>query len=242
MALLPVQNAIHPLSCVAIDFQDRVALLLVQNTIHSLSCVVINAQDPDLNGVAADIHMREQMQATIEFAVRLLAFYIMITTARTSPIIDAAFSAQLYSKTHQDNVDYLKSRKIGVGTIIYVLHALSSWAGVYEEGSMTMDMVGRSFQCRINELKLFVLIIGQDNDKDHYDTTAAPYAYNKPDAAADGGIDSDAEEEPCLCIMPVPGVDLDQHKACNQALLKDIVDGGLLANNTGKTSSRILPW
>ena len=74
MALLPVQNAIYPLSCVAIDFQDRVALLLVQNTIHSLSCVVINAQDPDLNGVAADIHMREQMQATIKFAVRLLKF------------------------------------------------------------------------------------------------------------------------------------------------------------------------
>ena len=147
-----------------VGIEVRVALLPVQNTIHALSCVVINAQDPDLNGVAADIHMREQMQATIEFAVRLLAFCIMITTARTSPIIDAAFSAQLYFKTRQDNFDYLNSRKIGVGTIIYVLHALSSWAGVYEEGSMTMDMVGRSFQCRINELKLFVLIIGQDND------------------------------------------------------------------------------
>ena len=36
--------------------------------------------------------------------------------------------------------------------------------------------------------------------------------------------------------MPVPGVDLDQHKACNQRFSKDIVDGGLLANNTGKTS------
>ena len=45
---------------------------------------------------------------------------------------------------------YLNFRKVGVGTIIYVLHALSSWAGVYEQGSITMGMVGRSFQCRIN--------------------------------------------------------------------------------------------
>lgn len=54
--------------------KNRKQQVFVQNAIHSLSCAVINAQDPDLNGVAADIHMREQMQATIKFAVRLLAF------------------------------------------------------------------------------------------------------------------------------------------------------------------------
>ena len=86
--------------------------------------------------------------------------------------------------------------------------------------------MGPSASQTINELKLLVLIIGQDNDAANYNFTA-PYAYTKG---------SDRDESDALRIMQVPGVDLDQHHASNQKLLRSIEAEGLFVGSNGEGS------
>jgi hypothetical protein len=198
--------------------------LLVRKRLTPFILFMLGAQDPSLEGHHADRHLITQMKKLIKIVSIFLVFYVKVSS-KNPPVINEAFSSELYRTSHEDNCNFLAARGVGASTIVYVLYALSCWTGVSVAGTTKLEM-GPSASRTINELKLLVLIIGQDNDEANYNSTA-PYAYTKG---------SDRDESDALRIMQVPGVDLDQHHASNQALLRSIEAGGLFAGNSGEGS------
>ena len=108
--------------------------------------------------------------------------------------------------TDADIAAVLKKYKVGVHTVVFLVHCFMSWTGAYVSGSSTVSMTGKETPRALAELKLTALLLGQDLDASHY-------------------VENDTEGHTHLSTyakraLRLPGVAMSQLDPRNQLLLK----------------------
>jgi hypothetical protein len=126
------------------------------------------------------------MQLVIKLVTQILVFYARWVEAknRGGLKVDTSFVTEFYERTHDENTEFLENRGIKVGTIVWLIHALMSWLNVYSVDSTIVSMTSKTSARAIAEIKLAVLVVGQDNMKAHYSREAgqSTYMYSDEDA------------------------------------------------------------
>lgn len=151
-------------------------------------------------------HSLAKLKKAMKQVIRMLVFVTKSLPGKL--VVDDRFVNTLYATSHAENCKILELQGVKPETVVWFLHAVSSWGGLYEMNSDTVHMVGKNSQRAIAELKLVVLTLAQDDDAENYvlKEGSSTYEHTPP-----GEIE---------LYCAVPGVKLSQLAAPNQALLR----------------------
>ena len=141
-----------------------------------------------------------------KLALTFLVFYAKFLESNKNLTVTDEFAIELHSMTDEEIAAVLEKHKVGVNTVVFVVHCFMSWTGAYLSGSATVNMVGGEAPRALAELKLTALLLGQDLDASHY---------VENETGGHKHLATDAKR-----ALRLPGVAMSQLDPRNQLLLK----------------------